>query len=387
MSGGGHIRSLDGVRGLAILLVLFFHAGLLGCGWIGVQLFFVLSGFLITGILWKERAAPTSRGHKFGKFWTRRALRIFPLYFGYLAALGVLYFATHYPTNYPAFAPYLFTYTFNYTRTMAIYNGPPVFSQLWSLCVEEQFYIVWPLIVLLCPARVVRSLMIVVIVLSPLIRYLLLGHYLGLGVSDTTAGDALYRNTLSHMDAFFLGGLLPVLSLPSRVRRPGLVFSCALLLAVFLGFLFWTAPTELGADQPLAGFYGQAVLAHGIPIWCYTVIDLVFASLILLVVSSGSKFFSMGWLVRIGQVSYGIYVFHLAIWWYTAEHLVMHFHGGVLMRLGLFVPYLFVVWGIAEISYRMFESKFIALKDKLFPGGGAAEIRATVPVGAQSVDV
>lgn len=366
-SSSGHIRSLDGVRGLAILLVLLFHAGLVGFGWMGVQLFFVLSGFLITRILWKERLAASSLGYKFGKFWTRRSLRIFPLYFTYLIAVGVLFLLTHFPSSYPRFAPYLFTYTYNYTRTLPYYDGQPLFSQLWSLCVEEQFYIVWPLVVLVCPAKVVRVVMVFGVLAAPLVRYLLVRHYSSAGLPPVTVGDAVYRHTLSHMDAFFLGGIIPVLSLPARVRRASVWFVSLLVVAVALGLLTWTMPYETVDGQPLQGFYAQGVLDYGMPVWCYTVIDLVFASLLLLVVTSGSRFFSMGWLVRIGQVSYGIYVFHLAIWWYVGERFVVTHHGGMLLRLALFVPYLLVVWGVAEVSFRFYESKFTRLKDKWFP--------------------
>src|SRR5690242_8764765 len=108
----GYIKSLDGVRALAIILVMSFHAGLTDYGWMGVQLFFVLSGYLITGILWKEKFNDSPLGFKFKKFWVRRSLRIFPLYFGYLLVLGIIYLLFHFPVYYPDYAAYLFTYTF-----------------------------------------------------------------------------------------------------------------------------------------------------------------------------------------------------------------------------------------------------------------------------------
>src|SRR5689334_13554869 len=77
-----HIKALDGVRGIAILLVILFHYGYLGCGWIGVQLFFVLSGFLITSILIKDKGQSLKQYLK--RFYWRRSLRIFPLYYLYL---------------------------------------------------------------------------------------------------------------------------------------------------------------------------------------------------------------------------------------------------------------------------------------------------------------
>ena len=86
-----YIKSLDGIRALAVLLIMVYHANLLHFSWVAVQLFFVLSGFLITGILWREKHKPGLTGYKYKKFLVRRTLRIFPLYFGYLAILGISY--------------------------------------------------------------------------------------------------------------------------------------------------------------------------------------------------------------------------------------------------------------------------------------------------------
>src|SRR4051812_16264392 len=116
--GEGYIKSLDGVRALAIILVMSFHAGLNHFGWTGVQLFFVLSGFLITGILWKDKFRPGPLGYKFRKFWVRRSLRIFPLYFGFVFFFGLTYLFVHFPSYYATYFPSLATYTVNYTRTM-----------------------------------------------------------------------------------------------------------------------------------------------------------------------------------------------------------------------------------------------------------------------------
>src|ERR1700755_2707069 len=117
-ANNGYIKSLDGVRAIAIILVMSFHAEITHFGWFGVQLFFVLSGFLITGILWKEKQNVAPLSFKFKKFWVRRSLRIFPLYFGYLLFISLCYLFFHFPSYYSNYAPYLFTYTFNYTRSL-----------------------------------------------------------------------------------------------------------------------------------------------------------------------------------------------------------------------------------------------------------------------------
>lgn len=367
-----HIRSLDGVRGIAILLVVVFHARLGNYGWVGVQLFFVLSGFLITGILWKERQAATTLGYKFRKFWTRRALRIFPLYFGYLLALGIIYMITSFPPYYMKFIPYLLTYTFNYTRTLSIWQDNPLFTQLWSLCVEEQFYIFFPLVIFLCPPRFTKWLMISVVALSPLIRYALCQHYLKMGYSDVTAGDATYRSTLSHLDAFFLGGLIPVLSLDRKVGRPGAWLGLATIIAFGAGAWNYLSSPRMFA-YPFELGYPQSSIVNNLHVWGYTCVDLMFACFILWVVSQHrsflkdkmSKALAVPWLVRIGQVSYGMYIFNLAVWMYFFDR-IHHDHQTIPLLLALFIPYLLIVYGLAEISYRFYEVKFIRLKDKLF---------------------
>jgi peptidoglycan/LPS O-acetylase OafA/YrhL len=361
----GHITSLDGVRALAILFVVVFHAGLGNYGWVGVQLFFVLSGFLITGILWKDKQQATSLGYKFKKFWTRRALRIFPLYFGYLLVMGVVYVLFHFPSYYIKFIPYLLTYTFNYTRALPIWQDNPLFTQLWSLCVEEQFYIGFPLLMFLCPPRFIKGFMISIVVLAPLIRYGLGRWYMHLGLSDYAVGDATYRNTLSHLDAFFMGGLIPVLSLRERVRRPGVWLLAAALIALGAGaWNYWHSPRVFAFGFELG--YPQSSIRNGLHIWGYTCIDFLFASFILVVVKAHKpiRVLEFPFLVRIGTVSYGMYIFNLAVWMYFFERLT-HGNHSIPVLLGLFIPYLLVVYGMAELSYRFYEAPFIRMKDKI----------------------
>jgi peptidoglycan/LPS O-acetylase OafA/YrhL len=189
---GGHIPVLDGLRGLAIVLVVFNHLGhslqepfgnridylllkLSGSAWCGVDLFFVLSGFLITGILADSLDGP----HYFRNFYARRALRIFPLYYGFLLVLFALLpgtplaiadsFARDHQLWYWA---YLDNILFAITGVL-----PASTFYMWSLAVEEQFYLAWPLLVLLVPRRpltllaasIVPLLFILRIALVPLV--------------------------------------------------------------------------------------------------------------------------------------------------------------------------------------------------------------------------
>ena len=170
-----HIPSLDGVRGLAVALVMIshftmgvrpvarldgwiLHTGL--SGWIGVDLFFVLSGFLITSILLDTRAEP----HYFRNFYLRRTLRIFPLYYAILASTLVLppllwSSAANWAwlSVIAARAPWFWTYTANVDIAVHGWDVAGVLGHFWSLAVEEQFYVVWPALVWLVPVHRLRQ--------------------------------------------------------------------------------------------------------------------------------------------------------------------------------------------------------------------------------------
>lgn len=197
------IRNLDGVRGYAVLLVVFFHLLLVPFGWMGVQLFFVLSGFLITRILIESKPlAPTAY---LKRFYIRRILRIFPLYFCYLAALGLIHAFTNYPNGMERYWGYLATFTYNWTRADTAWQDAPGFTHLWSLAVEEQFYLVWPFVVMLLTKNGIRCVILAALALCPLVRHLVAQHYTGAALPGYTVADATYWNTIGQMDAFASG--------------------------------------------------------------------------------------------------------------------------------------------------------------------------------------
>lgn len=154
-----HLQELDGLRGFAILLVLCSHlvslppggrspfvdrlvGMILGLGWVGVDLFFVLSGFLITGILVQSRGGP----HYFRNFYARRSLRIFPLYYLFLAIATFISPLLLSPESILTLPK---EHAWVYWLYLSNFGGKPseAFAHTWSLAVEEQFYLVWPAIV------------------------------------------------------------------------------------------------------------------------------------------------------------------------------------------------------------------------------------------------
>ena len=171
----GHILALDGLRGIAILLVVFSHfvsnlripadgwawplVSIAHAGWAGVDLFFVLSGFLITGILVDARGSSTY----FKSFYARRALRILPAYYGFLLAIFVVLPLLHLGAgdNYMLARQHQGWYWLHLTNVMMAIgelpgHGPYPSTLFWSLAVEEQFYLIWPAIVALCSTSTLR---------------------------------------------------------------------------------------------------------------------------------------------------------------------------------------------------------------------------------------
>jgi peptidoglycan/LPS O-acetylase OafA/YrhL len=368
----GYIKSLDGLRAIAIILVMTFHAELTQFGWIGVQLFFVLSGFLITGILWKEKSKEEALWYKFKKFWVRRSLRIFPLYYAYILVIALSFLFFHFPPYFKLYFPYLVSYTANFPLALLHTVGNPLFNHLWSLSIEEQFYLLFPLIILLSKKKVSRILLISIIFLSPVVRFLVGEYYKSKGFPAIDVADGVNFNTLCQLDAFCIGGIIPVLSLHTRIKRP----SVLLLITVLL--LFGTGLVSYISSPSSAPYWKDLGFSHYLiqnyqHVWHYSVLNLVFASFILVLVSSFTResfsfikrFLENKWMVRIGRVSYGMYLFHWLIWVYVFTKIV---HPETyLMKVALFVPYTIAVYLFSEVSYRLFEVHFINLKDKFFP--------------------
>jgi peptidoglycan/LPS O-acetylase OafA/YrhL len=226
---GRHVAALDGLRGVAILLVLMYHfgwgapAGLPArlwvfsttFGWSGVDLFFVLSGFLITGILLDSKDGP----HYFRNFYARRVLRIFPLYYGVLVVtLVVLPLFVSYDT--PGLRMILheqgWLWAYSSNVAVALRHGERLWNSewlslgvLWSLAVEEHFYLVWPLVVYALPRRSLLRLSTTLVVLAPFARFV--------ARVARVAPATVYMLTPFRADALALGAILAI-----AVRQPDL---------------------------------------------------------------------------------------------------------------------------------------------------------------------
>ncbi len=368
-----YVRSLDGIRAIAVILVMLFHyriydfgsAGV-GVGWIGVQLFFVLSGFLITRILLEDKH--TDFKFYLKRFYWRRSLRIFPLYFGYLAAISLLFFATRQPSFLGDMLPFLYTYTFNFTRLFPDWQHSPLYTHLWSLSVEEQFYLFWPFLIYMCSQKQLKVAIIIILIGCFIFRfgfgYYLL-HYSNLHTE--AAGEALYWFTLSHLDAFAIGGAIPVFRLHEKIPKPGKwLIGSVVVLAMACGLNAWA----LSGHQPNFDFSSLGLPIGGMGykqyVWSYTLLNTFFALLVLyLLTRKNSKgFLTHPIMVSIGRVSYGIYLFHWAI--LAAFSVLVEKLPFIVPSIILFVTYFLIVYGVALLSFNYYEKIFLKLKDHVF---------------------
>ena len=381
--------SLDGLRAVAILLVFLIHFGepvwnwkVLRFGWVGVDLFFVLSGFLITGILYDS----LDRTDYFRNFYIRRSLRIFPLYYAFwLVILAV------------GLTPWIRVLWNRYDLTMVAYLGnffipggllghhsdvtQLAFQQrhgrhagyialgpLWSLCVEEQFYLIWPAIIWWVRSR--RKLLwicLTIIVAEPIFRTLYLYWH-----PYMLHAEGLYATTFCRADTLLVGAAI-ALWLRGANPRPALVRK-------------WSYALVFGASFALllALVLEGHIAHHGLKLHLiedpvivtigFTLVALAAAGMVLLSIDNESlvaKILHNRVLLWLGRISYGLYLIHGPVSVFFVMRLgTQHRH-----HIAFLSPILgsLTTIGLAWLSFRFIESPFLELKPRLAPRTGAAD--------------
>ena len=367
-------RPLYGLRGLAILFVIFFHFGFLGAGWIGVQVFFVLSGFLITSILLADKHQPAVPF--FARFYWRRSLRIFPLYFGYLLLLAVVYAILRVPPEFADRWEYLFTYTYNYALLIAPLRQSVSFTHFWSLGVEEQFYLLWPLVVFLLPAQRLRVVAVLLVLVTPIIRYLAVLVAESYVPSHAEPGLYAYSPLPAQWDSLAVGAGLALFG-TERVRHP------SRWLAAATGCLLLAGMMNAGTVSGFAsgGTFGYPSFDTGNyqHVWSYTVVNLWAGALLVAILHPGwlAGLFEARVLTFSGQISYGLYVLHYPILGVIKQ--LVTFEAYTLEGLVVFGGYLVLLYATAAASFRFFEQKFLVYKDVPFVSRGRVTLPADRP--------
>jgi peptidoglycan/LPS O-acetylase OafA/YrhL len=366
------IPGLDGLRAVAFILVFLIHTNFFLVGWTGVLLFFVLSGFLITGILidMKEKL-PTNA--YFIKFYGRRFLRIFPLYYFYLfLMLGVAYglYTIGYRPNrmleYFQQVPYALAYIYDFFCASKWYKDSVFINHFWSLSVEEQFYIFWPLIILLTPKTAYKKLFIAAILGGPLLRmglsYIYNHHTFSFLGPDPASG--IYSLPFSHIDAFGLGAYISQYRIP-RARQQFWILLIAVPVIGFISQYFATGSfgfvSALGFQFPIANGYKQ--------VWGYSLLNYFFAVTIYAVAREGlfNRFLELGWMKYLGKISYGLYVYHFVLIYFAGrinDFLPLSYEQNQLVSA---IPAFAITLLVAALSYKYIEQPILNLKDKYFP--------------------
>ncbi|HEX8440806.1 acyltransferase [Archangium sp.] len=372
------IRGLDGLRAIAFLLVFFFHAAVLKCGWLGVQLFFVLSGFLITRIL-VASAGKVGQREYFVRFYGRRALRIFPLYFLYILCLGFVcvllvdyggYREVKTITNFIQQIPYALTYTYNFFHASSAFVRTPLVTHFWSLAIEEQFYLLWPAVIFFTPKRKHLGLFALAVAVGPVLRAgtaLAFKHHL-IPFQGEDVNVAIYVLSPSHLDAFAMGALMT----QWRVPKARLQWVILALLLPIVGFATTAGGPTLASLSSLG--YPMGLAGAFKPIWGYTAWNYFFGLTIYCIARNEVSVRALEWrpLAYLGKISYGLYVYHfgvIGILQTAARHVKTDVDLVPLMAF----PGLAISIVIAAASYRFIEQPALKLKDVLFPTGSAPE--------------
>ena len=369
-AGPAQIRNLDALRAIAVLLVMLFHWRLLAVGWIGVSIFFVISGFLISRILLGYKAR-FGLGEYLGVFYSRRALRIFPIYYLYVGIWTVVAAVAFVPSDF-AFAP-LITYTFNFTRWAPDYAGSRAFTHLWSLSVEEQFYLVYPLVVFALGRWSLAAALVGVVALSPLLRLAAGAMAFAAHPDPVYAGRVVSVASFLHLDGFAVGGLIalaePHLARLSRraVVAGALALGGALTAAFVVNALAFAAAPPPAAADPY--FVGASALGlpvnpfHGLQhAWVYSAIYLAAGLVIVVGLRALQRPLApLAPLNAIGRVSYGMYLYHFALI-SVFERALPGVPKLSVAGLAVFGLYVATVVGLAMLSYRYIETPFNALK-------------------------
>jgi len=353
---------LDSIRGLAILAVLFYHGlywkvdlspfspfarvvlNTFRLGRLGVSLFFVLSGFLITGLLLDSRDRPDY----YWRFYVRRALRILPAYLLTIVVLASLRYAP------AAFLVMSLAYLSNLTP---LFGVPIAYPILWSLAVEEHFYFLWPVLTRKLGEKGLAVLSILVVCLSPVSR--LIGFWNLHGVNNFV----FHEYTWNSADGLACGALLAIFLRRYRCSRRSLVLLSVILCLIAAAIWIVGFPSGILTRQTAVGASLQIVPCH-----------FVFVALIVVFLLLGVgkwKFLVHTPVLKVfGDISYGLYLCHLLVFegvgwlWKIGPFRPLHANalGSLVIR---FIVAATLAVLIALLSRRQFENRFLRLKSRL----------------------
>ena len=364
------VRELDGVRGISIIVVVAFHllkradyftsnetlhfiTRLSSIGWVGVDIFFVLSGFLITSILLRTK----HEKNYFKNFYVRRSLRIFPLYFVFIAVILLLLpkLDPDFTPEIPHALPFLLLYQQNWLMLISKIPLTTYLAVTWSLAIEEQFYLIWPAVVYFTKKETLIKLSIGVILFSILAR--LLGILFWDDMSQVST--FFYYNTFTRFEQLVFGGLLAVaFTEPLWIQRLKNISIPSFWVAftVFLALCFTAYPHMVPLDENIWLVFGG-----------YTLAAVFSAALVTILMthpetSMFRRLFQNKLLIFFGKYSYSIYLLHVPVILILLDMLWRTQLRGWTMYLAYMVlTYIMTVVG-ALITWNLLEKHMLNLK-------------------------
>jgi peptidoglycan/LPS O-acetylase OafA/YrhL len=380
------------------LLVFCIHFGSqvlgyhwLSFGWVGVDIFFVLSGFLITGTL--EDTLGKSGALKI--FYIKRTLRIFPLYFGFWFVVLLCFWPLHALSFQPGLWRWLLyignlvrpshlAEIWSIARLFFVHHGkvwPVDINHFWSLCVEEQFYMVWPFLLLLLRNRRLRMAACLLGVSASLAARVYLWNY---GPKALSHSEWAYHQTYLRVDGLLLGAFVALL-----IRGEGLTPANFVRLRSVLLFV----PALIVVAYALIAYrhthrYGLPFTADLTSHWTVTlgmtVIPILATGTLLFCLTDNnpiSHALCFRPLQALGGISYGFYVVHgLPQAIFIRSYPALHTHHLAILAV---LAWFGVSCGIASLSFRYFEMPFLRLKDRLAPHAGPIQVLAGPPASLQ----
>jgi peptidoglycan/LPS O-acetylase OafA/YrhL len=352
---GRHVLQLDSLRAFAVLGVLLAHTSstsvrLAPFGEWGVNLFFVLSGYLIVGILLDARAAQAASGHTLRVFYARRFLRIFPLFYA-VVIVTTLLAVPGMREGFRWYVTYLANFHFVFRGQWGYYG-----SHLWSLSVEEQFYLLAPLVILLAPRRHLPKVLVGVIAAAVAYR-----------IAASAAGwspFAVYLPPLASFDAIGIGALLAVTRRDASTAwvRWALLAGLPLLATDLVAYQFGRHGYG-GATMVSTQAVVQGLAVALIGVWLVDRAAHGFGGI-------GGRLLNWWPLVYIGTISYGIYIYHLFLTYPAVSH---HWPESLHAKFGAAIGeagYVFMIGAatiaMAAVSWHFFERPLNSLK-RFFP--------------------
>jgi peptidoglycan/LPS O-acetylase OafA/YrhL len=360
----GRVAEIDGLRAVAMTLVMAQHCWLASFGWVGVWLFFVISGYVISSTLIRYSPETTPFAPAYGAFIRRRFFRIVPVYALYvcIGAAAILLTADAWGLR---DLPFLATFTYNWQMIFGFLPPSPswpAFGHLWTLSVEEQFYVVYPLLVLLLPRRLYTRTLLALVLAGPLIRYVYTLALSSLSTDPVWSTFAVYGASFAHFDAFAVGALLAYFK--DEIRTRAWVQKALLVSSLVAGIGYFVVYAQINSAHGAHGIdvfrniYSGTMYGQGREDVVYSVVVLAAATAVIYAINQArlAKILGSPFLALVGRISYGGYVYHLGFLWLLA----------VLIRpietfsTGVRIEWFLVLWSVTVLvafaSYRWFET-------------------------------